>query len=217
MKALSIILGILLLLAIGMIVKLKQDQKPPPPKTITTSPSDVLTEPEILLVLHLDDPVPTLQRYYNLFPGSKITEIDIGMNDPKSPVAKKINKELGLPLVSGKQPFPRKLLDKLIMENVEKNFLHFSSIQIGSSNLAIGSKMTTPNCTFPQIDPSTGNPIFGQVIPWIKFPDSSKPFFENAQKLGFSPCDTFITKAKEGYIIDPGGFLTLLQGNQKNK
>lgn len=216
MKAISAILGILLLIAIGIIVKLKQDQKQDAKKTIK-APSDKLTETEVLLVLHLDEPVGALKRYYNLFPGAQIAEIDIGNNDPAGALAKKIKAELKLPITSGKDPFPEKLLNRIISENEKGQFLHFSNIKIGSSNLGIGSKATTPYCTFPPIDGATGEPIIGQVIPWVKMPGSALPFFTKAQSLGYSACDTFLTSRKEGYVIDPQGFIMLLNGEVTKK
>ncbi len=215
MKILNAVLSVLLIVAVTMIVKLKQDQKPP--TKVLSASAEKITEPEVVLVLHLDDPVGTLKRYYELFPGSQITELDIGNNDPNSKLAQKIKAKLGLPITSGITPFPEKLINQFIKKNKNGQFLHFSNIAIGFSNLGIGSKTTTPKCIFPPINRKTGKPIVGQVIPWVKMAGNAKPFYTRALDLGFSACDTFITERKEGYVIDPQGFLMLLNGEVTEK
>lgn len=215
MKLLTGILSVLLLVSLWFNFQLSKKGLKEESKINQEKPqSDTTPNLQLLQVIHLDDPIPTLERFYNLFPGTELDQLFVGNINPDSDAAAQITKALGIPLISGKAPFPRTKIDSFVRNSPNGNFLHFANLKIGDNALGFGSTKTTP-CPFPKV--LDGQPEIGQVIPWVKVKTNAQQDFDKAAELGFEKCDTFISNRNEGYLIDPAGFLLLIQGTSPSK
>ena len=214
MKLLTSILAVLLVASLWYNIRLsRQVPKEEPTQTQEKPQPETSPQPDfqLLQVIHLDDPVPSIERMYNLVPGSKLKQLFVGNINPGSDTAAQISKALKLPITSGKDPFPRVKIDSFVRNSPNGKFIHFANLIIGKDSLGFGSTNATP-CAFPEKGTGTGPAKIGQVIPWIKVKGDALQDFNKAATLGFKKCDTFITKRNEGYLIDPAGFLVLIEG-----
>ncbi len=215
MKNLTPILSMLLVAAIGYIIYLHTSHPAPaPPPTAKDTVTDTKKPPapqsDMLLqyVIHLDDAVSSMERYYNLFDDAVLQRLFVGNISPSSDTAKMITKELGLPLHASKDPFPRAKIEEIFKRYPGNEFVHFGTVLMGNDSLNFGSTKSTP-CAYP-----SGETV-GQVIPWFKVKDPratyDKAIAGLSEGIRFDSCGAYIktSERNEGYVIDPQGFVVL--------
>jgi len=211
------ILALLLLLAAGWIIYLYATRPGPSPKPAVAVPVPAPAQ-QFNLLMHVDDPLPTIERMYNLFPNTLFTDIYFG--DSRADSITKVR--LKMPLKSGVDIFPKAAIlhiqDSMRASGMEAA-IHFVNLQIeGFPPLGIGSKKYTISpyqCVFPQN--TDGKELFAQVMPWIILNTSRDAALrQHALQLGFDTCGV-LDKMRGAIIKDPQGFIMLVQNPPPGK